>query len=297
MTTVDKNTKTFRDRLKYIPITSRPKLSLPGNGRIILWVLVNIEAWSPVQPMPRVILPPPQGQPQLPDLPNWAWHEYGMRVGFWRYLDALSERNLKVTLAVNGSACTIYDEACKAALAASWEFIGHGYSQTPMHKVDDEKDAIEKTIEAIREYTGRAPAGWESPGLTETSQTLDLLAQSGIKYVANWVLDDQPFHLDTSHGQVLGLPYPVEINDVVISAVQQQPSDAIFTRGRDQFDRLYAESADSTRVMSISLHPFLTGVPHRIRYLEQLLDYILSHEGVVSMTGSEIMEWYLEQST
>lgn len=257
---------------------------------------MNLELWSPEQPMPRVILPPPQGQPQLPDLPNWAWHEYGMRVGFWRYLEALSSRDLKVTLAVNGSACSVYSEACQAAHAAGWEFMGHGYSQTPMHKLEDERSAIEKTITAIKDFTGTAPVGWESPGLTETSNTLDLLAESGIKYVANWVVDDQPVRLNVSNGTIVGLPYPVEINDVVISAVQLQPSDTILLRGRDQFDRLYKESAESTRVMSISLHPFLTAVPHRIKYLEQLLDYILGHEGVVPMIGSEMMDWYMSQN-
>lgn len=285
-----------RARVPYVPIHKRKKLRLPGNGRIVLWVIVNIENWSPEAAMPRVVLPPPMGQPLLPDIPNWSWHEYGMRVGFWRYLDALTSRDLKATLAVNGSACRVYPEACEAARDAGWEFIGHGYVQMPMHKVDDEREAIEKTINAIRDFTGKDPKGWESPGLTETDQTLDLLADAGIEYVANWVLDDQPVHVNTRTGTMTALPYPVEINDVVMSAVQLQPSDEIWRRGRDQFDRLYQESADAVRVMSISIHPFLTGVPHRIKYLEQLLDYILGHEGVVPMTGNQMLEWYRSQT-
>jgi len=286
----------IRARVPYTPIHKRKKLRLPGDGRIILWTIVNIENWRPEKPMPRVILPPPMGQPMLPDLPNWAWHEYGMRVGFWRYLDALQARGLKATLAVNGSACTLYEEACAAARDAGWEFIGHGYVQTPMHVVEDERKAIVDTIQAIKNFTGKPPRGWESPGLTETDDTVDLLAQAGIEYVANWVLDDQPVPVNTRAGSMTALPYPVEINDVVMSAVQQQPSDEIFRRGRDQFDRLYQESADSVRVMSISIHPFLTGVPHRIKYLEQLFDYILGHEGVVPMTGEEMLDWYRAQA-
>ncbi|TKR57331.1 polysaccharide deacetylase [Allopusillimonas ginsengisoli] len=285
----------IRARVPYVPIHKRKSLHLPGNGKIILWVIVNIENWRPEEPMPRVVLPPPMGQPMLPDVPNWAWHEYGMRVGFWRYLEALKSRSLKATLALNGSACQIYPEACQAAHDAGWEFIGHGYVQMPMHKVDDEREVIDKTINAIRDLTGKSPRGWESPGLTETDQTIDLLAEAGIEYVANWVLDDQPVHVNTATGNMTALPYPVEINDVVMSAVQMQPSDEIWRRGRDQFDRLYQESTDSVRVMSISLHPFLTGVPHRIKYLEQLLDYILDHEGVVPMTGEDILEWYKTQ--
>ncbi|MER1968379.1 polysaccharide deacetylase family protein [Castellaniella sp. GW247-6E4] len=285
-----------RARVPYEPIHKRKKLRLPNGGKIILWVIVNIENWRPERPMPRVILPPPMGQPMLPDVPNWAWHEYGMRVGFWRYLDALRSRGLKASLAVNGSACAVYPEACEAARDAGWEFMGHGYVQAPMHTMEDEGEAIRKTIEAIKEFTGEAPRGWESPGLTETDETVDLLAEAGIEYVANWVLDDQPVPVNTRTGTMTALPYPVEINDVVISAVQLQPSDEIWRRGKDQFDRLYQESADSVRVMSISIHPFLTGVPHRIKYLEQLLDYILGHEGVVPMTGAEMLEWYRSQA-
>jgi len=285
----------IRARVPYEPIHQRKKLRLPDDGRIILWTIVNVENWEPERPMPRTILPPPMGQPMLPDIPNWAWHEYGMRIGFWRFLEALEQRQQKVTLAVNGSACQIYEQACRAAHEAGWEFIGHGYVQRPMHAVDDEQQAIRDTIAAIRDFTGQPPRGWESPGLTETDQTLDLLAAEGIEYVANWVLDDQPVPIKAKSGLMTALPYPVEINDVVLTAVQQQPSDEIFRRGRDQFDRLYLESKDSVRVMSISLHPFLTGVPHRIKYLEQLYDYILGHEGVVPMTGSEILDWYQGQ--
>jgi len=286
----------IRARVPYVPIHKRRKLSLPGEGKIILWVIVNIENWQPEKPMPRVVLPPPMGQRMQPDVPNWAWHEYGMRIGFWRFLDALQSRGLKATLALNGSACDVYPQACEAARDAGWEFMGHGYVQTPMHSVEDERDTIEKTISAIRDFTGHPPLGWESPGLTETDVTLDLLAEAGIEYVANWVLDDQPVRVNTRTGDMTALPYPVELNDVVMSAVQLQPSDEIWRRGRDQFDRLYQESGESVRIMSISLHPFLTGVPHRIKYLEQLLDYIMEHEGVVPMTGIEILEWYRTQS-
>ena len=109
------------------------------------------------------------------------------------------------------------------------------------------------------------------------------------------MLDEQPVSLKTRHGDIVSVPYTVEINDVVISAVQQQPSDEIFRRGRDQFDRLYLDGAKAPRVMAISIHPYLTGVPHRIKYLEMLYDYILGREGVVMWTGAEILDWYRSQ--
>lgn len=284
-----------RGRTPYLPIHKRPRLSLPNDARVAVWTIVNVENWSPAGAMPRTVLPPPMGVPLLPDVPNWAWHEYGMRVGFWRFLETLNARKIKASFAVNGTACDLYPEACQAAHEAGWDFMGHGWVQKPMHKVEDQKSAIADTIRAIKDFTGKPPRGWESPGLTETDETLDLLAEAGIEYVADWVMDEQPLPLKTAHGEIVSVPYTVEINDVVMSAVQQQPSDEIFRRGRDQFDRLYLDGKTAPRVMAISIHPYLTGVPHRIKYLEMLYDYILGHEGVVMWTGAEILDWYRTQ--
>jgi peptidoglycan/xylan/chitin deacetylase (PgdA/CDA1 family) len=170
--------------------------------------------------------------------------------------------------------------------------MGHGFVQMPMHKLADQKTAIIDTVKAIADFTGKPPRGWESPGLTETDETIDLLAEAGIEYVADWVLDEQPIPIKTRAGTIISVPYTVEVNDVVMSAVQQQPSDEIWRRGRDQFDRLYQDGASAPRVMAIAIHPYLTGVPHRIKYLEALYDYILGHEGVVMWTGAEILDWY-----
>lgn len=292
MSQQDETGKTVRGRLDYLPIVDRPKLKLPNGTRVAVWTIVNVENWSPERAMPRSVLPPPMGQPLLPDIPNWSWHEYGMRVGFWRFLKTLEDRKLKASFAVNGSACEVYRRACEAARDAGWDFVGHGYLQGPMHKVEDQKKAIDDTIKAITELTGKPPRGWESPGLTETDETLDLLQEAGIEYVCDWVLDDLPATLKARSGEITSIPYTVEINDVVMSAVQLQPSDEILRRGKDQFDRLYMEGADTPRVMAISIHPYLTGAPHRIKYLEELYDYILGHDDVVMWTGSQILDWY-----
>src|SRR3546814_12420790 len=96
-------------------------------------------------------------------------------------------------------------------------------------------------MSAIRDFTGKAPRGWESPGLTETADTLDLLAAAGIEYVCDWCLDDQPVPLKATSGNIISIPYSVQINDVVIRAVQPHRSDEIFVRGRDHFDRLRSD--------------------------------------------------------
>ena len=284
-----------KDRVPYSAIIDRPPLALPGGARMIIWTIVNVEEWDIERPMPRSVLSPPMGQPLMPDLPNWAWHEYGMRVGFWRLLDCLKRFDIPVTLAINGSVCATYPRVASAALEAGWEFIGHGFNQRPMHQIEDELEVINQTIEAIHSFTGRVPRGWESPGLTETFDTIDHLAAAGIEYVADWVLDDQPVDIATKDGSVLSIPYTVETNDITMIALQQHESREIFERTKAQFDQLYQESAEITRIMAISLHPYITGAPHRIGQLEAFLSYLNDKPGVLMWTGEQILDWYRSQ--
>ncbi len=284
-----------KDRIPYSAIVDRPPLSLPDGARMVLWTIVNVEEWAIERAMPRTVLPAPMGRPLIPDLPNWAWHEYGMRVGFWRLLACLQRFDVTATLAINGSVCRTYPRVAGAALEAGWEFMGHGYLQGPMHHVDDEVAAIGQTIEAIRAFTGKAPRGWESPGLTETYHTIDHLAAAGIEYVADWVLDDQPCEIETKSGPVLSIPYTLETNDITMMALQQHSAAELLQRSLDQFERLYQESAEITRVMALSLHPYITGVAHRIGYLEKLLAHIRDQPGVLIWTGEQVLDWYRGQ--
>jgi peptidoglycan/xylan/chitin deacetylase (PgdA/CDA1 family) len=284
-----------RERVPYSAIVDRPPLKLPDGARMAVWTIVNVEDWSIERAMPRMVLPPPMGQPLLPDLPNWAWHEYGMRVGFWRLYDCMRKYGITPTLALNGIVCETYPRIAQAAQDAGWEFMGHGYLQGPMHKVEDQRAAIRDTIAAIRAFTGKAPRGWESPGLTETYETIDLLAEEGIEYVADWVLDDQPVYIRTRKGPVVSVPYTVETNDIPMMVIQHNSAEEMLKRGVDHFERLYAESATITRVMAISVHPYISGVPHRIGYLERLYEHIRARPGVVLWPGERILDWYRTQ--
>ena len=282
-------------RAPYSAIVDRPVLKLPDNGRMQVWVIVNVEHWSIERAMPRTVLSPPMGQPLLPDLPNWAWHEYGMRVGFWRLYDALNQRGIVPTMATNGIVCDSYPRIVEAALKKDWEIMGHGFVQGPMHKVENQKEAIDATINTIKRFSGKAPVGWESPGLTENDHTLDCLSAAGIEYVADWVLDDQPVWLKANPKPVLSVPYTVEINDIPMMLLQHNRAEELLLRGVDQFERLWHESEQIPRVMAISVHPYVTGVPHRIGYFEKLLDHILSRPGVLIQTGEQISNGYRAQ--
>jgi peptidoglycan/xylan/chitin deacetylase (PgdA/CDA1 family) len=279
-------------RVPFSAIVDRPPLKIPDGGRMLVWIIVNVEHWSMERAMPRTVLSPPMGQPLLPDLPNWAWHEYGMRVGFWRLLDVLKNLGIVPTLAINGSVCENYPRVAKAALELDWEFMGHGFIQGPMHTVSDQREAIAKTVQAIKALTGKAPTGWESPGLTETSETIDHLSEAGIEYVADWVFDDQPVWIPAKPRPVLSVPYSVEINDIPMMLLQSHSGAEMYERGVAQLDRLWQESAAIPRVMAISVHPYITGAPHRIAMFEKLLAYAKAKPGVVIRTGAQINDWY-----
>jgi peptidoglycan/xylan/chitin deacetylase (PgdA/CDA1 family) len=281
------------ERLDYSPITQRPAWRLPDGKRMAVWVIVNVEEWSETEPMPRTVLTPPAGGVPTPDIPNWCWHEYGNRVAFWRMLKVLDKHGIRAALAINGQAVATYPEITQAALERGWEFVGHGFGQKNMQKVPDEATDIDRTVEAIRLATGQAPRGWLGPGLTETWDTPDLLAEAGFDYVCDWVLDDQPVELRTKSRPIMSIPYTQECNDVAMMLIQHHPAREYLQRAVDQFDQLYLDSADATRVMALVIHPYIMGVPHRLRYFDEALAHIRSHDDVAVMTGGEILDSFL----
>jgi allantoinase len=284
------------ERLDYSAISQRRPLTLPGGARLVVWVIVNVEEWDPTQPMPRTVLTPPAGGAPMPDIPNWAWHEYGNRVGFWRMLEVLDHFRIRAVLAINGSAIASYEPIARAAHERGWEFIGHGFTQRNMQKVADERDDIRKTAAAIRNFTGKSPRGWLGPGLTETWETPDLLVEEGFDYVCDWVLDDQPVWLKTRTRPIVNLPYTQECNDVAMMLIQHHKAGEYYDRAIDQFTQLYADSAKSARIMALVVHPYIMGTPHRLRYFREALAHIRGHADVVFWTGEEILGWYLAQT-
>src|SRR5258708_20288576 len=120
--------------------------------------------------------------------------------------------------------------------------MGHGSVQAPMHILDNQADTIKRAVETIAKFTGKSPRSWESPGLTETEETLDLLRLNGIEYLADWVIDDLPQDIATPHGTMTTIPYSVETNDIVVHALQHSPSEQFLNLGMDQFHHLYLEA-------------------------------------------------------
>jgi allantoinase len=281
------------DRIAYSPIVERPPIKLPNGARMAIWVVVNVEDWDPTQPMPRTVLTPPAGGSPMPDVPNWAWHEYGNRVGFWRFIKVFDEFAIPGVICINGSALAAYPAIVRAAVERNWEFVGHGFTQRNMQKVPNERADIRKVREAIVKATGKPPRGWLGPGLTETWQTPDLLVEEGYDYVADWVLDDQPVWLKTRGKPIINVPYTQECNDVAMMLIQHHKASEYCERAIDQFEQIYADAADSARIMALSVHPYIMGAPHRLKYFRRIFEVIRKKHDVLFWTGAQIVDWYL----
>src|SRR6266446_3163388 len=238
-----------RERCAYSAIVDRPPLKLPNSARIVVWTVVNLEFWSISRPMARQVLPAPTGEVLVPDVPNWSWHEYGMRV----------------------RVCREYRRVARAARDAGWEFMGHAWEQMPIHKVEDQAEMIAKSLDTLARFAGARPVGWLGPGLTETYDTPDLLAAAGVKYIGDWVYDDEPTEIKTTHGPLVTLPYSVELNDIPMMLVQHHESAYFTQRCIDSFERLHREGAERAKIMAI---PYISGQPHRIKYLEAVYEHI-----------------------
>lgn len=280
------------DRFPYSAIVDRPRLHWPNGARIAVWVIPNIEHFLFDRPSSSIIQ---STTGFVPDVLNYSWRDYGVRVGIWRLMDVLEKYGVKGTVALNADVCRRYPRIIEAGRALGWEWMGHGTNNSTVingQSEDEERHLITGVLDTIEASTGARPRGWLSPALTESHRTLDILAAAGIRYVANWVNDEQPYRMRVASGEMLSLPYSVELNDYT-AFLEQGLSGEDFARAiRDQFDVLYEDGAKTGRVMAICLHPFLIGHPHRSKHFAEALAHITSRRDVWLATGGEIANWY-----
>jgi peptidoglycan/xylan/chitin deacetylase (PgdA/CDA1 family) len=283
------------DRFSYSAIVDRPPLRWPNGARVAVWVIPNIEHFLFDRPSSSIIQ---STAGFVPDVLNYSWRDYGVRVGIWRLMEIMEKYGVRGTVALNSDVCRHYPRIIEAGKALGWEWMGHGTNNSTMinsQSEEDELQLIRSVIETIEQSTGARPLGWLSPGLTESGHSLDILAAEGIQYVANWVNDEQPYTMRVKDGSLLSLPYSVEINDYTAFLEQGRTGEEFAQTICDQFDVLYEDGAKAGRVMAICLHPFLVGHPHRSKYFDRALAYITSRREVWLSTGSEIANWYTNQ--
>lgn len=274
----------------YSPIIDRPKKKWPNGARLALWVVPNIEFFALDEQVPAAA----GGGGKTPDVPTWAARDYGNRIGIFRMMEAMSRHGVRGTVALNSELCAEHPRIIEECNRLKWELMGHNESNTRrLNSVppEEEGDVVRRTVETIAKASGQKVRGWLSSGLSETWNSLGHLVDSGVEYVADWVNDDQPYPMTLEDGRtIMSIPYTLQLNDKPAFEHRHRTAEEYDTMIRRQFDVLYREGGEQARAMCIALHPYITGVPHRIGALDSALGYICKHEGVWLATGSEIAQ-------
>ena len=280
-------------RVDYSPIIERPKLEWPGGARVAVWIAPNVEHYE--------YLPDYDGQrnpyPRMPypDVQQYAYRDYGNRVGFWRMTEALDRYGIRCCVSLNMAVLEHFPEIGEAMVERNWDFMSHGIYNTRYlntYSEEQEREFYRDCIDTLRKHTGKQLKGMLGPAISGSEATPDLMAEAGLIYHTDWMHDDQPVPIKVKTGKLVSVPYSIELNDALLFSHNYE-GDYFARICKAQFDQLYKEGADSGRVMCIALHPFLIGQPHRVKYLEEVLDYIMSHEGVWQTTADDIAEYYI----
>ncbi len=272
-------------RYAYRPITQRADYTWPGGKRLAVYIGLNLEHFAFGEGLGAELAP---GGPQ-PDILNYAWRDYGNRVGAWRMRDMFDALDMPVSVIANSAMYGYAPELMSAFRDRGDEIVGHGRTNSERQSVLDRGQEAELIAEATRILTQAervAPKGWLSPWIAESLQTPDLLAEAGYGYTLNWCMDDQPVWMQTSAGRLLAIPYPQEVNDIPSIVARKDGAADFANMIIDNFDEMLDQSAEQPLVMGIALHPYLVGQPYRLRHLRRALDHIASHRDDIWLTRS-----------
>jgi allantoinase len=274
-------------RYPYSAITERPAYEWPGGKRLAIYIGLNLE-WFSFGEGHGAELAPAAHQP---DVLNYAWRDYGNRVGVYRLAELFSALNMPVSLLVNAE---MYVHAPQVAAAFSGaEIIGHGRSNSERQGTlseNDERALIAETTAAIEKHSGQRPRGWLGPWISQSHATPDLLEEAGYTFLLDWCHDDQPVWMKTRKGRILSVPYPQELNDIPQIVARNREGSEFADMVVDAFEVLHAECARRPLVMGIALHPYIVGQPHRFKHLRRALEHLVRHadDSVWFTTAGEI---------
>ena len=258
-------------RYDYTPWPTRPRYTWPNNTTLAVYLGVNLEHFAFGEGLGAELAP---GGPQ-PDVLNFAWRDYGNRVGAWRLLETLDELALPATVLLNSAMYDYAPELVAAHRARGDEIAGHGRTNSERQSVlpeAEESTLIAESTAAISRHEGTPPRGWLSPWIAESRVTPDLLAEAGYRYTLNWCADDAPVWMRTRSGPLLAMPYPQEVNDIPAIVARKDGGDAFARMILDDFEERLRQTRDGLpQVMGIALHPYIIGQPHRLRHLRRAL--------------------------
>ena len=276
--------------------SNRKKLSPPDGKSLIVHTVMNIEYWPFDKNMPRGILPPPHGKsPEPPDLPNYSWVEYGMRVGLPRLFKLFAENNIPVSAFINAQVAEIYPKAFDEVCKLNWELVGHGWFQESLRVAKDEEYVIKKSLDLLRKLSGQPVRSWFGPAGGETEQTPELLKGNGIEFLHDWLIDELPCWMRTKLGPIVAMPYTFELNDVPIWTVQNNSCDEMKKRVDATLNIFDEEKLYNTKIITLALHPHIVGVPQNFYYLKKIIKDLKKRDDVIFMTSSQIGDWFVKE--
>ena len=236
-----------------------------------------------------------------PNTYNWAWREYGNRVGVWRLMALFDRLGLPVSVLLNSEVYHHCPEVVAALRQRGAEMVGHGRTNSEHQNDFDEAGEaalIREVTDAITRFEGTPPRGWLSPGVNPSAVTPDLLQEAGYTYLLDWPLDDQPVWMTTRTGQILSVPYPHEVNDIPMIALHHGTAPAFADMIIDTFDEMLEQSSAEPLVFGIALHAFLAGQPFRLHHLRRALEHVGRHrDRVWFATTGEIARHYIEHAS
>ncbi len=263
-------------RYDYSPIVDRPDYSWPEGKRLAFFFALNIEHFAFGEGRGHT----PTSEAPQPDQRNYAWRDYGLRVGIWRIFDMLDELGIPACHLLNTTVFEHAPQIVDKVLARSDEFVGHGRTNSEAQGEYDETGEaalIGEATELIKARTGTAPGGWMGPWISESLVTPDLLKEAGYRYIMDWPCDDQPFWMRTRSGPLLSVPYPIEINDSPAMLNRRHTPQEFAQMAINQFDQLLKDSEKQPLVCGLSTHTFIVGQPFRLPYLRQALEHFVNH--------------------
>jgi peptidoglycan/xylan/chitin deacetylase (PgdA/CDA1 family) len=268
-----------QQRYGYVPLAERAAYAWPGGRRLAFLVTTNIEWFAFGAGLGND--PAKAGEPQTHR--NYAWRDYGNRVGIWRLFDLLDELKLPAGHCANSLLYDYAPQITDAIRRRGDEVIAHGRTNAENLRAlwqRDEERLLREVTETLARHEGRAPKGWFGPGAYETAHTPDLLQELGYRYLMDWPMDDQPVWLRTRAGRILCVPYPIETDDAQ-GIIHRRWSAATFADAVvDQFDEMLAQSERHALVMNVSVHPYVFGQPFRLRRLRRALEHCIGHASV-----------------
>lgn len=282
---------TDHGRYAYSPITNRADYNWPNGKRLAVYIGLNLEHFAFGEGLGAELAP---GGPQ-PDVLNYAWRDYGNRVGAWRMIEMFDVLNLPASVITNSAMYDYAPDLMAAFRARGDEVVGHGRTNSERQSVldkDAEATLISEATAILQEHEGVAPKGWLSPWIAESHSTPELLAQAGYGYTLNWCMDDQPIWMKTDHGRLLSIPYPQEVNDIPSIVARKDGAADFADMIIDNFDEMLEQSQNQPLVMGIALHPYLVGQPYRLRHLRRALSHIHAHRDQIWLTHSGAIHDY-----